>query len=140
MGAVVQQAVLRVKTELEDLNLVLDWFAQFDQAPLPHTVWLQCQLALAEAFTNAVRHAHHNRDPETPIEIHVTAAQDQVEICVWDSGDAFDLMKVLALSQEDPPEDQEGGRGLFLIQCIASELTYHRDPDGRNCLRLVKSF
>jgi serine/threonine-protein kinase RsbW len=140
MGAVVQQAGLRVKTELDDLNRVLDWFAQFDQDPLPHAVWLQCQLALAEAFTNAVRHAHRNRDPETPIDIQVTADPHRLEIQVWDCGDPFELMDSITLAREAPPTEQEGGRGLLLMQRIASELSYHRDPDGRNCLRLVKTF
>lgn len=134
------QAVLRVKTKLDDLNLVLDWFAQFDQPPLPHGIWLECQLALAEAFTNAVRHAHHNRDPQTPIEIQVGIQDHSLEICVWDQGDPFDLMDTVALVKESPHHDQEGGRGLFLLKRIASQLSYERDADGRNCLRLLKRF
>ncbi|GAB4215343.1 MAG: ATP-binding protein [Synechococcales cyanobacterium] len=140
MGNLVQQFDLQVKTQIEDLDLVIDWFSQFDRPPVPHWVWLECQLALAEGFTNAVRHAHRHRDPETPIFISVRISEVNLQLHVWDQGDPFDLLGALQGLPDVFDAEQEGGRGLLLLRKIATQLSYSRDAEGRNCLMVDKSF
>jgi serine/threonine-protein kinase RsbW len=82
---------LRVQTNLGDLNQVLQWFEQLNQSSIPRKVWIQCKTALAEGFTNAVRHAHQDFPIETPIDIEVSITPEQLEIRIWDLGAAFDL-------------------------------------------------
>ena len=52
---------------------------------------MQGQLAVAEGFTNAVRHAHKGLPLETPIKLEVTVFNERLEIKIWDYGQPFDL-------------------------------------------------
>jgi serine/threonine-protein kinase RsbW len=129
-----------VKTDLEALAQVLAWFDQFNHPTLPRSVWLQCQLALAEGFTNAVRHAHRGKPIDTPIEIVVYLKPDCFELQVWDQGEEFDLNRVFDTLSLEMDQRAEGGRGLKLMKRMADILRYERSDDGRNCLRIVKYF
>lgn len=135
---------LRVETNLNALAELLDWFEQFNSPILPCHVWYECQTALAEGFTNAVRHAHQRKGlPETtPIDIEVIVFPKHLEIRIWDWGDPFDLK---AKIQSIPPEDmtslvKEGGRGLLFMQKLTDELCYDRLSDQRNCLIMRKNI
>ncbi|NJL36296.1 MAG: ATP-binding protein [Leptolyngbyaceae cyanobacterium RM2_2_4] len=137
---VFKKAHLQVNTDLSELTQVLSWFDQFNSAIIPPSVWLQCQLALAEGFTNAVRHAHQNCPEETPIDMEITLFDQALEIRIWDIGAGFDLSQKL---DEMPPEidqDAEGGRGLKLMQQMSDLLSYTQTGDRRNCLLIVKKL
>ena len=134
------QARIQVGTDLSALAQVLAWFDQFNHDAMPRSIWLQCQLALAEAFTNAVRHAHKNRPPDTPIEIEVKVANLAMEMRVWDYGSDFDLNKLLEDLPLEMDKSAEGGRGLKLMKQMADVLKYERTEDDRNCLVIVKQY
>jgi serine/threonine-protein kinase RsbW len=134
------QASLQVKTDLDALAQVLEWFDQFNNPPLPPDAWMQCQLALAEGFTNAVRHAHYNQPPSSPIEMEVQVFENQIEIRIWDNGEPFDLVQQLQTMPKNLDSEAEGGRGLRLMERIADLLSYTRTSDARNCLLLVKEY
>ncbi|MCL1464835.1 ATP-binding protein [Argonema galeatum] len=131
---------LQLHTDLKALPQMLSWFEQLHQPPITKKVWLQCQLALAEAFTNAVRHAHKNQSSEVPIDIEVTILDDRIEMRVWDFGPPFDLEAKLNKMVSNEENESEGGRGLQLMKSIASSLSYTRTADNRNCLLLVKNY
>jgi serine/threonine-protein kinase RsbW len=133
-----QKNHLQVKTDLNALSQVLSWFNQLNQAKVYEKIWLQCQLALAEGFTNAVRHAHKDQPPDMPIEIEVTLLTDGLEIRIWDYGAPFDLVQKSKMLPAKIDNDQEGGRGLKLMLQIADQLSYIRTPDHRNCLLITK--
>ncbi|WP_339383295.1 ATP-binding protein [Oculatella sp. LEGE 06141] len=130
---------LQVTTDLAELSHVLGWFDQLEHDTIPAVIWMQCQTALAEAFTNAVRHAHKGRSPDTPIDIEVIVFNRQLELRVWDYGAVFDLEQKLA----DMPyvaASEPGGRGLMLIAHLSDHVSYLRSADNRNCLILTKSY
>ena len=134
-----QKAFFQVNTDLNALAEVLSWFDQFKGPPLSDRDWLQCQLMLAEAFTNAVRHAHKGRPVELLIDIEVMTFAEQIEMRLWDWGDPFnltDLLECLPLAFE---QESEGGRGLQLMRKLADALSYTR-LDDRNCLLIVKHY
>lgn len=130
---------LTVNSKLTVLNSVQKWFETF---------WLQhdplvarqnhqlhrLNLALAEGFTNAVRHAHSGLSVETSIDIEVALHDDHMEIQIWDWGQPFDPT---ALTEPKPGTLQEGGYGWFLLRRLADEVSYDRQGQ-RNCLRIVK--
>ncbi|MEG4323398.1 MULTISPECIES: ATP-binding protein [unclassified Microcoleus] len=87
----IQNISLQVNTELNDLTRVLEWFEQLQDLSLPNEVWWQFQLALAEGFTNAVRHAHKNLPVETPVQLEITVFDGCWELKVWDCGPRFDF-------------------------------------------------
>ena len=134
-----QTAFLQVNTDLNALTKVLSWFDQFKGAPLPDRDWLQCQLMLAEAFTNAVRHAHKGRPVELLIDIEVMTFAEQIELRLWDGGDPFDLADRLEHLPLTVEQEAEGGRGLQLMRKLADVLSYTR-LDKRNCLLIVKRY
>ncbi len=135
-----QRFQLEVASDLKALNQVLEWFDEAYTLNIPKKDWLQCQLALAEAFTNAVRHAHCDLPPDTPISLEVQRYAHQVEIRIWDSGPPFDLEKRIDTLNLKPDYQSGGGRGIVLMHKIADYLSYRRTEDHRNCLLLVKKW
>lgn len=141
-----QTTQLQVPSSLVFLAKVLSWFEQLYQSFIPQSVWIRCQLALAEGFTNAVRHAHKGRSEDLYIDLEVTLLEEQIEIRIWDFGEPFDLLdKIKGILKEmnDPSTNSEikgGGRGLKLMYDIADYLSYEQGEDGRNCLLIIKKF
>ena len=129
-----------VRTDLGLLAKVLDWFDQFKQPTLPHVIWLQCQLALAEGFTNAVRHAHRGKPLEVPIEIEVSTRSQAIEIRIWDQGSGFDLERSLKAVPAFMDLLAEGGRGLKIIEKTSDVFSYTRTADQRNCLLIIRNY
>ncbi|HAZ49613.1 MAG TPA: ATP-binding protein [Cyanobacteria bacterium UBA11369] len=142
-----QQEHLTVKTDINRLIDVLQWFDRFCDRNLSRLSWLgdesgnlnlavdMLKLALDEGFTNAVRHAHKDLPPETPIDLELTLWAERLEIRIWDRGEPFDPPPLKA---PDPDKLSIGGYGWFLIRRIADNVVHSRDADGRNCLLIVK--
>ncbi|MEG4630660.1 ATP-binding protein [Microcoleus sp. AR_TQ3_B6] len=87
----VQHISLQVNTDLNALTIVLEWFEQLKNLSIPNEVWWKFQLALAEGFTNAVRHAHKNLPVETPVQLEIMVCNGRLELKVWDCGPYFDF-------------------------------------------------
>ena len=146
-AGMLQQEHLTVKTDINRLSDVLDWFDRFCHQNLSRLSWLanesaslnlaidMLKLALDEGFTNVVRHAHKELPPETPINLELTLWDDRLEIRIWDRGGDFEVPPI---KRPDPDKLSIGGYGWFLIQSIADDVVYSRDGDGRNCLLMVK--
>jgi len=131
---------MQTETDLKALAMVLQWYDQLSHLPIPKRVWMECQLALAEGFTNAVRHAHKDLPPSTMIELEVKVFGDRLRMKIWDCGKPFDFQAQLRKSLEASELEKEGGQGMLLLQRIADKLSYNRTDDGRNCLAIVKHF
>ncbi len=136
----ISQNQIQVRSLLTELSLVLSWFNQLNQGAIPSGVWVQCQTALAEGFTNAVRHAHKSKPADTPIEVEVIVQDRCLEIRVWDQGDVFNLAQKLASNPKLVDKTSIGGRGLVLLDKISDHLSYSRTADDRNCLLIVKNY
>ncbi len=135
-----QQDHLTVKSELSQLNHVQEWFEKFCSQHLYQLCWTESQLyrlnlALAEGFTNAVRHAHRYLPPETTIDIKLDLWEDRLELSIWDYGKPFNPD---AVAEPEPGTLQVGGYGWFLLRRLADRVVYERQEDGRNRLLIVK--
>lgn len=131
---------LTVKSDLKLLNLVQQWFEQFCLQHVSQVAWSENQLyrlnlALAEGFTNAVRHAHSALPPETSIDIEVCLWIDRLELKIWDHGKPFNPDAII---EPAPGTLQVGGYGWFLLRRLADHVAYERGADDRNCLLIVK--
>ncbi|OUL19710.1 anti-sigma regulatory factor [Nostoc sp. 106C] len=140
MLSIVQHDRLTVKSELKLLNQVQQWFEQFCRQNLAQLNWSDTQLyrlnlALAEGFTNAVRHAHSALPPDTTIDIEVCLWIDRLEMRIWDYGQPFNPD---AIVEPEPGTLQVGGYGWFLLRRLTDRVVYERGSDGRNCLLIVK--
>jgi serine/threonine-protein kinase RsbW len=137
---IVERDHLTVKSDLTLLNKVQQWFEQFCVQHVFQFGWSEAQiyrlnLALAEGFTNAVRHAHRTLPPETTIEIEVCLWVDRLEIRIWDYGEPFNPD---AIAEPEPGTLQVGGYGWFLLRRLTDRVVYERSSDERNCLLIVK--
>lgn len=130
---------LQVPSDLNALDQALSWFDQFNQPPVPKTTWTECQTALAEGLTNAIRHAHKNLSSDSLVEIEVLVLSQSMEIRIWDNGPGLDLNKWFA-NKQPPSDDAENGRGLWMMWKLSDQLSYTRTADDRNCLLIVKHF
>ena len=133
------RASLIVDTNLEDLTPLLQWFIQFRDDLGDEMVWLQCEIALVEIFTNVVRHAHKHLPPETPIQIDLALTPQLLELRVWDYGQPFDMKNHMKQLPDRINPDQEGGRGLFIIKEVADTLSYDRHG-AKNCFVITKKL
>jgi serine/threonine-protein kinase RsbW len=129
---------IHVNTDLNELSNVLEWFQGLNQASVSPEDWMQCKIALAEGFTNVVRHAHQSLPPQTAIEIDLNFYPNHVEMQIWDCGPPFSLMEQIERSCKSVTDRSVSGRGLILLQKIANELEYRRVDATRNCLCLIK--
>lgn len=134
------QSSKQVKNDLTALEEVLSWFDQLYQPFIPKKVWLQCQLALAEGFTNAVRHAHKGLPNDISIDLEVRLFPQHLELRIWDQGPPFDLDQWFRDHEQKADTGGGGGRGLAILKKIADQLSYTRTNDHRNCLLLVKRY
>ncbi|XFA73949.1 ATP-binding protein [Thermosynechococcaceae cyanobacterium Okahandja] len=130
---------LTLGSDLNQLEVLLEWFNRYRPPLLPLEEWLKLELALAEGFTNAVRHAHRDRPKETPIRVELSLAETMIELKIWDQGPGFDLLSHLRRLPAQIAVDAEGGRGLRLLATIVDELSYTPVDAGGNCLVLRKS-
>lgn len=129
---------LQVSSDLKNLSHVLDWLNQIDHVCLPELDWLRCQIALAEGFTNAARHAHRALPIETPIDIEVNIHPDCVELYVWDHGPSFDIQQKLSALPQQADQESDRGRGLLIIKQVADQLHYRQVEEAKNYLLMVK--
>jgi serine/threonine-protein kinase RsbW len=139
---VIRQFRLQVKTELEALKDILQWFEAVIFPSLPQKTGWQCEVALVEAFTNAVRHAHQNLPKNTPIDLEVKLFSNFLEMRIWDRGQPFDLKAKLKDSGDNDLNslEKEGGRGLQFMKKLTDDLQYLSLPDRRNCLVMRKQY
>ena len=140
MLTIVQQDHLTVASDLKLQTHVQQWFEKFSLQYLVKGGWSESQLyrlnlALAEGFTNAVRHAHNFLPSDTTIDIEVSLWVDRLEIRMWDYGKPFNPNDI---PEPKPGTLQDHGYGWYLIRRVADHVVYERDGDNRNCLLIVK--
>lgn len=134
-----QKVHFQVKSDVIYLREVLKQFEAIKQDWVNQKDWLQCQLALAEGFTNAVRHAHKNKPSDTPIDIEIYVSETEINIRIWDYGQPFQLTSI-AKKIPSSSDLAGGGRGIEILQKIADELSYDHYEDDRNCLSIKKNL
>lgn len=78
----------------------------------------RCRLALVEAVTNAIIHAH-KCDAGKEIGVRIRIVKSGIVMEVKDCGGGFELKKV-----PRPELDQIGGRGLFIIKKLMKKVEY----------------
>lgn len=137
---VLQSINIEVPSDLKSLDEILLNFNRIYQDFIPLRDWLECRLALAEGFTNAVRHAHKNLSSNTSIKIEVRLGQEAMEIRIWDYGSIFDLQSFIAEAAQKNTNWLGSGRGIPLLNKISDCLDYYRTEQQQNCLFILKKF
>jgi serine/threonine-protein kinase RsbW len=105
-----------------------------DIVALPEELLADLKLALTEAVSNSVRHAH--ADGGGFVSIAYVLSPDALAVEVEDDGKGFDPERPPALEGE---ELTEGGLGIAIIRTIVDEFELHSQPGVRGSrLRFVK--
>lgn len=107
----------------------------------------QVELCIAEAVTNAIRHAYHGKQNRT-VSILVSTGMNQLHFEICDDGTpmspehiktlvhGIDIVDVDKIERACLPE---GGRGLQIIHDLMDEAAYIR-CGSLNCLQLIKNI
>lgn len=128
---------LQIPSDLQFLAVVENWLlgalgVEFGD----NEDWQQqagrLRLALVEAYSNVVRHAHRNQ-PQLPVVMRLEWSDRTVRLEVWDRGDGYDLNTYLPPAPED---FQDGGYGWLILNRLMDKVEYRLRIGGKNCLIL----
>lgn len=128
---------LHVPSDLKFLSIVESWLLGCLQIQLGETVdWSRLssrlRLALVEAYSNVVRHAHKDQ-PNAPVLIRLELKDQDIALEVWDRGEGFDMSTYFP---PNPMDKQEGGYGWLIMHRLMDKVEYQLQSDGGNCLKL----
>lgn len=128
---------LQIPSDLQFLTVVENWLLGALGIEFGDTADWQKQsgrlrLALVEAYSNVVRHAHRDQ-PQVPVIMRLEWSDGTVRLEVWDRGDGYDLETYLAPSPED---FQDGGYGWLILNRLMDKVEYRLQMGGQNCLIL----
>jgi len=132
---------LKVAAQTQSLETVRQFVTQIaQQMPFSEEDVFNIELAVDEAATNVVQHAYkrdHKRNPI--IEVIVQVKPDCLEVIIGDYGVGFDPARIQQHDIEEYMRElKRGGLGLFLIQKLMDEVSFHIQPGKRNEVRMVK--
>lgn len=128
---------LHVPSDLNYLNIVENWLLGCLKIQLGESVdWSRqssrLRLALVEAYSNVVRHAHKEQ-PNLPILLRLEFNERDIALEIWDYGVGFDMSTYFP---PNPDDRQEGGYGWLIMNRLMDKVEYHLQVDGANCLKL----
>ncbi|HBQ99475.1 MULTISPECIES: ATP-binding protein [Roseofilum] len=131
---------LNVPSDLKFLGIVESWLLGCLEVELGESAdWsrqsTRFRLALVEAYSNVVRHAHKDK-AELPVVMCLELQDSDIALEVWDHGQGYDLATYLP---PDPEQKQEGGYGWLIMNRLMDRVEYRLQIDGRNCLKLEAS-
>ncbi|MFE1748651.1 ATP-binding protein [Coleofasciculus sp. H7-2] len=132
---------LHVPSDLKFLTIVESWLLGCLEVELTDSVdWPRqsnrLRLALVEAYSNVVRHAHKEQ-PNLPVLIRLELKNRDIALEIWDHGQGFDLSTYLP---PNPDDKQESGYGWLIMNRLMDRVEYRLQVNGRNCLKLEASL
>ena len=128
---------LNIPSDLKFLTVVERWLLDCLELELGNSVdWPsqsnRLRLALVEAYSNVVRHAHKEQS-HIPILLCLELKNRNLALEIWDHGNGFDLSTYLP---PQPGDLQEGGYGWLIMNRLMDRVDYQLQINGRNCLKL----
>ena len=135
-----QTSKLQVESKLEALKDVLVWFDSLKVDAISDRTWLELQTIVGEAFDNAVSHAHQGLSEDKAIALELSILSQSMVFKIWDYGAEFDLEARRRQRKGEIDPEAESGRGIFLLEELSDYFSYTKQPDGRNCLLVIKAY
>lgn len=132
---------LHIPSDLKFLTIVERWLLDCLELELGDSVeWPRqsnrLRLALVEAYSNVVRHAHREQS-QIPVLLRLELKNRDIALEIWDHGTGYDLATYLPPSPEDR---QEGGYGWLIMNRLMDKVEYRLQVNGQNCLKLETSL
>jgi len=119
---------------------VLDWFDSLKIDAIDDHTWLELQTVVGEAFDNAASYAHEGINDDQKIELEVVILSQSIVFKIWDYGAEFDLEAKRRQRKGEIDPEAESGRGIFFLEQLTDYFSYTKQPDGRNCLLVIKAY
>ncbi|WP_414590441.1 ATP-binding protein [Anabaena sp. CCY 9614] len=118
-------------------NIVESWLLGCLKIQLKESVdWSRqssrLRLALVEAYSNVVRHAHKEQ-ANLPVLLRLELKDRDIALEIWDYGEGFDMSTYFP---PNPTDKQEGGYGWLIMNRLMDNVEYQLQVDGANCLKL----
>jgi serine/threonine-protein kinase RsbW len=128
---------LHIPSDLKYLNIAEEWLLSSLRMEVGDAVdWSRqssrLRLALVEAYSNVVRHAHRER-PNLPVVMRLEVHNRDLALEIWDYGQGYDPGDYRA---PEPEDKQEHGYGWLILNRLMDRVEYQLQVDGRNCLKL----
>jgi serine/threonine-protein kinase RsbW len=132
---------LHVPSDIRFLIMAEDWLLGSLKLEVGETVdWskqsARLRLALAEAYSNVVRHAHREQ-PHLPVVLCLEIRDRELALEIWDLGEGYDPESYRPPS---PEERQEHGYGWMILNRLMDRVEYQPQINGRNCLKLAANL
>jgi serine/threonine-protein kinase RsbW len=132
---------LHVPSDIRFLMLAEDWLLGSLKLEVGETVdWskqaARLRLALAEAYSNVVRHAHDGQ-PHLPVVLCLEIHNREMALEIWDLGKGYNPESYRAPSPEDR---QEHGYGWMILNRLMDRVEYQPQINGRNCLKMAANL
>lgn len=139
MPALEQTFSLHVPSSTQNLAMIRDFVSNVGvQAGLGEDDVAKLELAVDEACTNVIEHAHGN-DITKDVVVRAVFDEKTLKIEVMDTGKGFDPS---ALPDDDLVhmihERKSGGLGLRMMRTLMDEVSYEILPGDSNRLRMIK--
>ena len=132
---------LHLPSDLRFLAVAEEWLFSTLKLELGNDIdWTRqtsrLRLALVEAYSNVVRHAHRDQ-PNLPVILKLELRDRELSLEIWDRGEGYDPSNYRAPTPEDK---QEHGYGWLILNRLMDRVEYRLQTDGRNCLTLEASL
>ena len=134
-----QKYKLKIPSVTENLQMIREFVLKIAaKAGFNEENQEQIALAVDEACTNVIKHAHHH-DARRLMDIQIQTDASKIKITITDRGQGFDLTKL-----RDPDierfikESKHGGLGIYLIKTLMDEVDYDFKPGVKNQVQLTK--
>ncbi|TFH01437.1 MAG: ATP-binding protein [Calditrichales bacterium] len=130
---------IKIPSITENLQMIREFVLKIaDKTGFNEETREQIALAVDEACTNVIKHAHHH-DARRLIDIQIQTDAMKMKITITDSGSGFDITRL-----KDPDlkkyikESRHGGLGIYLIKTLMDEVNYEFNPGVKNQVQLTK--
>jgi serine/threonine-protein kinase RsbW len=129
---------LKIPSDLKFLTVVERWLLDCLELELGDSVdWprqsSRLRLALVEAYSNVVRHAHKEQ-AQIPVLLRLELKNRDLALEIWDTGNGYDLD---TYAPPVPERKQEGGYGWLIMKRLMDKVEYQLQVNGgQNCLKL----
>jgi serine/threonine-protein kinase RsbW len=134
-----QKFKLRIPSMTDNLQLIRDFVIKIAATTgLNEELQEQMALAVDEACTNVIKHAHKFNE-NRPIDILIQTDASKLKITISDQGSGFDPTSLVKPDlQKFTKEARHGGLGIYLMQTLMDEVDYSFNPGIKNQVQMVK--
>ena len=132
---------LKIPSVTENLYLIREFIINIAaKAGFTEEVQEQIALAVDEACTNVIKHAH-KFDASRPIDIIVSINSTKLSINISDKGTGFDTAKLQTPDiKEYAKKSKHSGLGIYLMKTLMDKVEYDFNPGIKNQVQLTKFF